>query len=62
MDYLIVLMMSSLRADWLDDHWYPLMVKCLYLMKALNWDYLVVKCFALYLEMYMESNLGFVLE
>ena len=38
------------------------MVKCLVLTKASNWDYLVVKCLALYLEIWMESYLGLMLE
>ena len=38
------------------------MVKCLVLMKASHWDLLVVKSLAIYLEMYMESHLGLILE
>ena len=39
----MVLMMASLRAYCLEVHWNLLKVKYLDLMKALNWDQLVVK-------------------
>ena len=62
MDPLMVLMMASLRAYFLGVHWDLPMATRLALMKASNWDLLMVKCLALYLEMYMESHLGLILE
>ena len=47
----MVLMLAILRAYCFENHWDILMVKCLVLMKASNWDYLVVKGLSLYLEM-----------
>ena len=47
----MVLIMAILKAYFLETHWDLLMVKCLYLMKASNWDYMEVKFLALYLEM-----------
>ena len=38
------------------------MVKCLALMKASNWEYLMVKQLALKLEQLMESHLGLMLD
>ena len=43
MDHLIVLMMVRLRYYCLKTHCNMLRVNCLAMMKALNWDYLVVK-------------------
>ena len=51
MDSLMVLMMAILRDYLLKVDWDLLMLKFLYLMKALNWYILVVKCLALCLEM-----------
>ena len=42
-DPVIVLMLASLRAFFLEIHLGILMGKCSDLMKAPNWDYLVVK-------------------
>ena len=52
----MVLIMAVLRAYCFDTHWDILMVKGLALMKAPSWNYLVVKCLEVYLEMYMESH------
>ena len=43
MDPLMVLMMGILQGDFLEVHWDILMVKFLDLMKASNWDYIMVK-------------------
>ena len=61
-DPYMVPMISSLRDYWLKFYCDVLMVKFLALMKASNWDYLMVKWLELYLEMYMESHLGLMLE
>ena len=62
MDPLLILIMSSLRYDCLETHWGLLLVKCTVLMMASNWDNVKVKFLALYLEMYMESRLGLMVE
>ena len=43
MDPLMVIMMEIFRDDFLETLWDLLMVKCLALMKASNWDILIVK-------------------
>ena len=43
MDPFVVLIMEKLRAYFLETRWDLLMVKCLVMMKASNWDYLVLK-------------------
>ena len=62
MYHLIFPMMASLRAYLFETHWYLLMEKFLDLMKALYWDYVLVKCLEPYLNIYMESHLVFMLE
>ena len=42
MDPLMVLMMATVRAYRFDIHCDIIMVKCLAMMKASNWDYLAV--------------------
>ena len=39
-----------------------MMVKCLDLIPASNWDDLAVNCLALCFDMYIESHLGLMLE
>ena len=43
MDPLMVIRMAILRDYRLEMYWGLLMVKCLVLMKASNWDILIVK-------------------
>ena len=62
MDHLMVLMMASFRDYCMETHWDILTVKCMDMMMESNWDLLMVKCLELYLEMYMESYLGLMLE
>ena len=62
MDPLIVLMMKILRDYCLEVHWGLPMKNRLYLMKESNCDLMMVKCLEPYLEMYMESHLGLILE
>ena len=62
MDFVKVITIARVRAYFLEAHWDLLVVKCLAPMKALNWDILMVKCLTLFLEMYMESHLGLMLE
>ena len=47
----MVLIMSNFRYYFMEIHWDILTVNCMDLMKALNWDVLIVKFLALYLEM-----------
>ena len=47
----MVLMMELLRSYCLETHCNILMVKFLDIMKASNWDYIMVKCLGIYLEM-----------
>ena len=42
-DPLMVILMVSLRDYCFETHWCVLMVKCLDIMKASNWDNIVVK-------------------
>ena len=42
MDPLMVITIEILRYYCLENHWDLLMVKCLALIKASNWDYLMV--------------------
>ena len=58
----MVLMMAILRGYFLGVLCDIMMVKCLALTKSSNCDLLMVNCLALYLEMYMESHSGSVLE
>ena len=58
----MVLKIEILRACCLDTNWDILMLKCLALMKASKWYLLMVKLLVLYLDMYMESNLGLIFE
>ena len=51
MDILMFLIMESLMDYCLENHWDILLVNFLNLIKASNWDYMVVKCFALYFIM-----------
>ena len=46
----MVLMMTNLRDYCLENHKNLLVVKCLALMKASHWDYVMVKRFAIYLK------------
>ena len=62
MDTLMVLIMASLRDYYLDTHWDLPIVKCLDMMKAPKWYYLMVNFLSLYLEMYMEPHSGLMLE
>ena len=62
MDSLMVVMMESLRDYCMETHWDILKVRCMALMKASNWDVLMVNFLSLYLEMYMGSYLGLMLE
>ena len=48
MDLFMVMMMASFSAYYLETHRYILMVRSLDLIKASNWDILMVKCLALY--------------
>ena len=43
MDPLVVLMVEILRDYLLEVHWDIMMVKCLDMMKASNWNYFMVK-------------------
>ena len=58
----MVLMLTILSDYCIEVHWNYMMLKLLDLNKATIWDLLIVKCLALYLEMYMESNLGLMLK
>ena len=58
----MVLMMASLRSYCLEFYWDLPMKKRLDLMKASNWNLLMVNLLSLYLEIYMESHLGLILE
>ena len=62
MDRFMVLMMARLRDYYMETHWDILTGKCMVLMKASKWDVLIVNLLALYLEIYMESYLGLILE
>ena len=48
---LMVIMMARLRDYFFETHWDLIMVKSLALIKASNWDYLLVECLVLYLGM-----------
>ena len=41
-------MLASLRYYLLENHWCLEMLKCLDIIKSSNWDYLIVKCLAIY--------------
>ena len=43
MDHLMVLMIAILRDHFLLTHWGLLVVKCLALIRASNWDHMMVK-------------------
>ena len=47
---LMVLMIESFRGYFVETLWNILTVKCMALIKASNWDVLMVKFLALYLE------------
>ena len=46
---LMVLFIASLIACYLETHCYLLVLKCLALIKASNWYYLMEKCLVMYL-------------
>ena len=58
----MVIMMTSFRDYCLEIHWGLHVVKCLALVKAPKWDYLVVKDLALYLEISMDSHSGLMFD
>ena len=62
MDTLMFLMMDCLGAYFREVQWDILMLKRLDLMRASNFYKLMLKLLALYLEIYMESKLGLMLE
>ena len=62
MDPLIILIMEIFRDYLLETQCGLLILKCFDLMKASNWDLLMLNCLTLYLEIYVESHLGLMLE
>ena len=50
MDPLIFIMMASFKGYCMDTHWDIPTVNRMALMKASNWDVLMVNCLAPYLE------------
>ena len=62
MDPLMVPMMESFKGYCIEIHWDILTIKCMALMKTSNRDVPMIKLFALYLEVYMESCLGLMFE
>ena len=58
----MVPMMEIFRGYCMETYWDILMVKCMAMMKASNWNVMMLKFLELYMEMYMESHLGLMPE